>query len=427
MLGDRKPPHATVDDPLLPIRADLKDYAAWLSGRDPFGDDPPKSPRLRKRGKRSLDLFLADLCSAASRGRAVTVEDVQSLLTRYPTLLILDGLDEVADPELRVIVVEQVNLTATWMGGLGSQRRFQILVTARPNVSGLPEPDKDIFQTLTLEPLTSTLQRQFLNKWCDVSDIHGRARRTMQRIFLDRTAHDHVAQLADNPMQLTILLFLINRKGDAVPVARTPLYTDYMTALMEREVNRDLIHRDQVPLVEEITAFLGWHMHSGVDTTPSAGRMARRDIETTLIIYLRAVEGPEQEAGRLFKAATDRFWALSSKVGDTFEFAVQPVREHFAARFLAEWAARDRRDPLPKQQVLTMLINRPYWMNTARFYAGFASPNSSPASATASRRRSQKRGTPYRPVSRRGPSSATASSRTTHRSSATSLACSSTR
>lgn len=60
MLGDRKPPHETVDDPLLPIRVDLKDYAAWLSGRDPFGDDdPPKAPRRRPRGRRSLDLFLA--------------------------------------------------------------------------------------------------------------------------------------------------------------------------------------------------------------------------------------------------------------------------------------------------------------------------------------------------------------------------------
>ena len=59
----------------------------------------------------------------------------------------------------------------------------------------------------------------------------------------------------------------------------------------------------------------------------------------------------------------------------TFEFAVQPVREYFAAKFLAEWAGRDRRMPLPKQDVLRTLIDRPYWLNTARFYAGFASPN----------------------------------------------------
>jgi len=45
--------------------------------------------------------------------------------------------------------------------------------------------------------------------------------------FLSRTAIEQLAQLADNPMHLTILLFLINRKGDAVPTSLTrtgPMY-----------------------------------------------------------------------------------------------------------------------------------------------------------------------------------------------------------
>ena len=153
-------------------------------------------------------------------------------------------------------------------------------------------------------------------------------------------------------MQLTILLFLINRKGDAVPVARTPLYTDYMGTLLDREVNRKQIARNQVPHVQEVTAFLGWHMHSGVETSPAAGRMSQNDIETTLLIYFRKTEGPEHEVATLFKAASDRFWALTSKEEQTFEFAVQPVREYFAAKFLAEWAGRDRRTPLAKQDIL---------------------------------------------------------------------------
>jgi hypothetical protein len=376
MLGDRKPPHESIVEPKLPLRIDLKDYASWLSGRDPFGeDDPPSNPRRRPKAKRSLELFLADFCTAQSGGRSVTVEDVQSLLARYPTLLVLDGLDEVAESDLRAIVVEQINVTATRMGAGGKLRRFQILVTARPNATGLAEPDRDIFQTLSLEPLPASLQKQFVNKWCDVNEIQGKARRDLRRIFVDRTAVDHVAKLADNPMQLTILLFLINRKGEAVPVSRTPLYTDYMTTLLDREVNRQQIDREQVPRVQEVTAFLGWHMHSGVETTPTAGRLTQRDIESTLYLYFRETEGPDQEVGKLFKAASDRFWALTSKVEGTFEFAVQPVREYFAAKFLAEWAGRDRRDPLPKQEVLRQLIDRNYWLNTARFYAGFAPPN----------------------------------------------------
>ncbi|NED54623.1 hypothetical protein G3I24_27475 [Micromonospora aurantiaca] len=376
MLGDKKPPHEAIADPKLPLRVDLKDYAEWLSGHDPFGEEePPRKPKLRRRDQRSLDLFLAALCSALSGGRRVTVEQVQSLLARYPTLLVLDGLDEVADPSLRNVVVEQINITSTRMGAETSTRRFQVLVTARPNASSLPEPDKDIFQTLRLEPLTQQLQRQFVTKWADANQIHGVARRKLYRTFQSRTAIDHIAQLADNPMQLTILLFLISRKGEAVPVSRTPLYTDYMETLLSREVDRKQIERDQVPRVTEVTSFLGWHMQSGVETDPSAGRMTQENIETTVYIYFRRTEGPSNEVAHLFRAVTDRFWALTSKDEGTFEFAVQPVREYFAAKFLAEFAGQDLRDPLPKQEVLGQLVTRPYWLNTARFYAGFANPN----------------------------------------------------
>ena len=154
-IDGRAPLAETVTDRKLPLRVDLKDYASWLSGHDPFGeDDPPTHPRPRIKSQRSLELFLVDFCASYSGGRQVSVEDVQSLLERYPTLLVLDGLDEVADPQLRAVIVDQINRTATRMGLVSKLRRFQILVTARPNAAGLAEPDKEIFQTLRLKPLT---------------------------------------------------------------------------------------------------------------------------------------------------------------------------------------------------------------------------------------------------------------------------------
>ena len=372
-LGE--PPRERAKSPKLPLRIDLKDYAAWILGLDPFGEDStPRNPKRRRKDQRSLELFLADFCSASSGGRQVSVEDIQSLLARYPTLLVLDGLDEIADPGLRAIVVDQINATVARMDASEGKRQFQMLVTARPNASGLAEPGQG-FQTVFLEPLTRSLQDEFIDKWCRAYDIDSRAKRKLRRTFLDRVGIPQVAQLADNPMYLTILLFLINRKGDAVPISPAPLLTDYTATLLDREVSRQQIRRDQVPRVQEVTAFLGWHMHSGAETESSTGAMTREAIETTLLVYFRRTEGPEQEATSLFTAASDRFWALTSKVDGTFEFAVQPVREYFAARFLAEYAGRERRDPLPKHEVLRHLIDRTYWMNVARFYAGFASPN----------------------------------------------------
>lgn len=371
--GDEMP---EVADPKLPLRVDLTDYSKWISGRDPFGDDyyDAKS-RDRGKGQRSLENFLASLCGYHSGGRRVSVEQIQSLMDRYPTLVVLDGLDEVADVRLRGLVVDEINRFTSRLSKDGTRRRCQVMVTARPNASGLPEPDKNTFQTLEMCPLNEDLQNEFVNQWAALNGVEGAEKRRLHRTFQERTAYDHVAQLADNPMQLTILLFLISRKGDAVPISRTPLYTEYMQTLLDREVSKQQIERDHVPQVNEVTSFLGWYMQSGVEGKRGADRMTLQNIEITLMVYFRLTGGPSDRVEELFKTVTDRFWALASKVEGTFEFAVQPVREYFAAKYLAEWAGMDQRDPLPKHEVLRQLIKRNYWLNTARFYAGFANPN----------------------------------------------------
>jgi hypothetical protein len=369
-------PTTPIGEPKLPLRIEVKEYAAWVDGFDTFDDARPKVTRRRKQGARSAEAYIAELCMAASGGRRVSVEDIQSLLERYPCLIVFDGLDEVADPELRQIVVDEIDLMSVRMGR--TQRRlrsFQILVTARPNATNLAEPSTERFQRLRLEPMNDTLQAEFVLKWCDARHIDGPQRQELRRIFRDRTTLDHVSKLADNPMQLAILLYLISKKGDAVPVGRTPLYGDYMSTLLDREVGRGQIDRNAVPQVQEVTAFLGWHMQSGVETKPTAGAMTRKDLETTLLLYLRETEADHERAPELFRMATDRFWALTSETEGLFQFAVQPVREYFAARFLAEWAGLSMREPLSKQAVLRELLGRPYWLNTVRFYAGFASPN----------------------------------------------------
>ncbi len=369
-------PAIPIGEPKLPLRIDVKEYAAWIDGFDTFDDARPRVTRRRKQGARSAEAYIAELCQASSGGRSVRVEDVHSLLERYPCLIVFDGLDEVADPTLRQVVVDEIELLSTRLGRTQHQlRSFQIIVTARPNATNLAEPSSERFQRMRLEPMNKQLQAEFVLKWCDARHIEGLQRQELRRIFRTRSALDHVAKLADNPMQLAILLYLINKKGDAVPVARTQLYSDYMSTLLDREVGRGQIDRNAVAQVQEVTAFLGWHMQSGMEERPTSGEMTRKDLETTLLLYLRETEAEHERAAALFRLASDRFWALTSENEGLFKFAVQPVREFFAAWFLAEWGGRTMREPLSKQVVLRELLGRPYWLNTSRFYAGFASPN----------------------------------------------------
>lgn len=367
------PPHA-VTIPRIAFRIDLRDYAAWLSGSDPFSDDPKQKPTRRSKDQSSLETFLAYFCQVKSGGIKTNSKDIHNFLSRYPSFLVLDGLDEIAEPNLRLRAIKEIDSTAT---RLRSGDLLQIVVTARPNASGLAEPDSRLFQTVNLEPMDTNAQYEFLRKWCDANGLSDRDRIELERVFENRTALDHVSQLADNPMQLAILLFLIHRRRDAVPVSRTPLYTAYMETLMDREVSRKQIDRDRVAQVHEVTSYLGWHMHSGVEIDAGAERMSRPSIVQELWNYFYSMnnEKTTSDIESLFSAASERFWALSSKSQGTFEFAVQPVREYFAARFLADYAGRNQPQPLLKRDVLCRLIDSAYWINTARFYAGFAPPN----------------------------------------------------
>jgi hypothetical protein len=371
-----KQPEEVTQDPKIPLRVDLRDYAAWLEGHDPYEvvDEIVSAPgKPRRASAGSLENFLAHYCRHYSGGRSVTVDQVQDVLERYPVIIVLDGLDEVAEPKVRERVVDEIDRIAVRLG-TSTRRKFQLVVTTRPNSSGLAEPSPERFETLHLSPLTRDLQTRYLRKWADVNDIRGAKRRELIGVFRDRVAEDHIAQLADNPMQLTILLYLMNRRGESVPTARTPLYTQYMDTLLDREVVKSDIVKDNRRSVEEVTSYLGWHMQSRSEMDAGHGRMPLKKIERALLLYLDEVEGPTDLVKTIFRAVADRFWALSSKVSGTFEFAVQPVREYFAARFLAQYAGLDGPSVL-KAEVLHQLVLRPYWLNTARFYAGFTSPN----------------------------------------------------
>jgi hypothetical protein len=75
----------------------------------------------------------------------------------------------------------------------------------------------------------------------------------------------------------------------------------------------------------------------------------------------------------MFDGIIERVGALVSRVQETYEFEVQPLREYFAAKHLYETS------PYPsyngevsgdKVDRFRALVSNPYWLNVARFYGG---------------------------------------------------------
>ncbi|MEV4185473.1 hypothetical protein AB0J28_29030 [Streptosporangium canum] len=145
-------------------------------------------------------------------------------------------VDEVARASVRSQTVTEIDAFAARPAT--SRTSPQLIVTTRPNASGLPEPFTELFDVLALVKPSPELRAAYLRKWADDRSIHGAERRALQRTFDHRSAEPHIAQLAENPMHLTIPLYLMYKRGESVPSRRTDLYRSYMETFLDRETEK---------------------------------------------------------------------------------------------------------------------------------------------------------------------------------------------
>jgi len=363
-----------LDHPRFPIRLDLSDYALWLSGSDDvwnLSEDRRQSrTKARKGEKATIECFLADLMTHESGGITTDAKTVQDIFERVPSLVVLDGLDEVGSATVRGRIVRELDKF------VGRGRAYtdppKVVVTTRPSAGELPEPSPKLFEIVTLNQLTIEQRDAYLRKWCAVRGIRGKDGRTLRKSFKDKSREPYINELAGNPMQLTILLDLLHQQGAATPTQRTDLYDKYVELLLAREANKHpRAVRDHKEELLEIIPFLGWYLHAHTEESQINGRMSVEDLKEAMRHFQRTYGNRESIVDKLFEGASDRLWALTSKVDGTYEFEVLSLREYFAARFLYGNAGEEN-DVFDSTAVLRELLRRPYWLNTARFYGGNA-------------------------------------------------------
>jgi hypothetical protein len=371
-LRRTSPPLPVPTVPRFPLRCDLSDYARWLSGADVFDpaeDSPPARRRARSGDQATIESFLADLISHDS-GTSVSAQDVQDLFDRVPSLVILDGLDEVGSTRIRDRVVKAIDRFSRLSHAYPTPPK--VVVSTRPSADQLPEPAADVFEVLVLRPLTTEQRDDYLRRWCTVRGIRGKDGRALRTSFKAMSREPYIDELAGNPMQLTILLDLLHRQGAAIPTQRTDLYDQYVELLLAREANKhpDTVKKYRQELLE-IIPFLGWYLHAHTEKSQIDGRMRVEDLKAAMSHYQRTYGNPDNVVDELFAGASERLWALTSKIDQRYEFEVLSLREYFAARFLYRNAGEDK-PAFDSTEVLRELLRRPYWLNTARFYGGNA-------------------------------------------------------
>jgi hypothetical protein len=325
----------------LPIKVDLRDFAAWLVRRNPFSAESEELPAGT--WEKSLESFLSALIRNQSGGAMFDVSDLHAVIRLSAVLLVLDGLDEVADIKRRTEVVSEISKGAERLKSIAAS--LQVIVTSRPaafeNSPGLPE---QTFFYFSLDSVTQELIDEYAGKWVKARRLGDRDSSDVKRILREKLSQPHMRDLARNPMQLSILLSLIHTRGASLPDRRTALYDSYVELFFNRESEKSNIVRDNRELLIDIHRYLAWTLHVEAEHSDeqSGGRPNGAIEESRLKAVLReylSSEGRNPElAEMLFTGVIERVVALVSRVQGTYEFEVQPLREYFTARFLHETA-----------------------------------------------------------------------------------------
>jgi hypothetical protein len=353
----------------IPFRVDLRDYAAWIQGMDPFSDVP--DTKLPQGSNPVLESFLSAQVSRYT-GHDFSPAHFLKLSRASQLLIVLDGFDEVADVPTRNRLVAEISDAANRIETAALS--VQIIVTSRPaafaNSPGFPRDEWQHIQLLSLSQKHIDL---FTRKWLDSRDADARERRDVNSVLSEKLTQPHVRDLARNPMQLAILLALIAIQGASLPDRRTALYDRYMDVFFNREAEKSSVVRAHRELLIRIHRYIAYYLHASAEAESKSGSLSEIALKTIIRDYLSNSGAEDGFVDALFTGLHERVGALVSRVQGTYEFEVQPLREYFAGRYLYDTApyspsGAEKGGALPER--FNAIARNPYWLNVTRFYAG---------------------------------------------------------
>lgn len=220
----------------LPFRIELKDYAEKMNNQ----------PSL------SVEQFLVSDILAKTGGAGMEVGDLHEIVEDSPILLILDGLDEIGNDELRDKVVDEIlECIERFSQTLHSDLRT--IITTRPPALAGHQEKLSSFVRLSLAQLDNPKIYDYVKRWLSVQVPDDRAEQNrIWSSFRERQQDVYVEALSRNPMQLSILLHLIRLKGDAFPTNRAQVYRSYFEIVINRDVAKSQALRQQRETIEQL-------------------------------------------------------------------------------------------------------------------------------------------------------------------------------
>jgi hypothetical protein len=352
----------------LPFKADLNELATFLAGADPF-ESVPGWGGVPADWPRTLEGFMALQVRRYSGGARFDVSDLLALARDNPLLLVLDGLDEVADVDDRGDVVKAVETGLTALEAVSAS--LQVIVTSRPAAfANSPGFSPDLFGYAALGSLTPELIIDYGKRWVRARRLPDEEAAEVMGVLRERLGEAHMRELARNPMQLAILLSLIAAKGESLPDRRTELYHDYMNLFFDRESAKSRVVRMHRKLLFGLHGELAWRLHGAAERASEGGSIGLEDLRKLVGRYVGQQGADADLTDALFQGVVERIVAIVATKQERFEFEVQPLREFFAAHHLyatGQVSQFSVRRPGTRADRFAALARNAFWLNVLRF------------------------------------------------------------
>lgn len=287
-------------------------------------------------------------------------------------IILLDGLDEVADAGRRISCARAAGDLVTSIGG------NRVLITSRPvgySICRLSVPaDHVMLETFGVKDITA-----FVHQWHVAYDraVHPErpdpksARNAAEQLITDIRSNPRVESLAANPLMLTIIA-LIKQQNVGLPERRVGLYEIALNTLI-RSWNKARSLSNQ-PIGESLSAeetkkvwaAVAFWMHK----ESRAGTVHASRLHQKLVDILLDFDYPElqadQTAESYIRTAAERSGLLEERGANNFSFMHQTFQEYLAARHL--WLSRPRSEAI--KRILEVSYD-PRWHEVIRLAAGF--------------------------------------------------------
>lgn len=339
----------------LPLRIILKDYAQWI---------------VDSKGSHAVEEFLTALVEERA-GRQISTEHFQEIIKSNPTLLILDGLDEVIDRSLRTRMLQ---LLSEFIGRCEDVLKadLQIVATSRP--TGYSDQfDPTRFLHLSLLPMNSERVLEYTERWISAKALESAKGSLLRASMKDCLSDPHFSSLMSTPLQVTIFVLII-LSGGTPPRQREELFDEYLEVIYKRERSKSkTILQTEKRLLFGLHQYLAYILHkNAAQSSDTHSKMKEEEFGKEVVKYLRhdnpysPAETVQQKAEQLITEARKRLVLLVEFDDGSFGFDLRSIQEFFAAGWLTDQAKGNEQ----RFERFRAIALPSYWRNVALFFAG---------------------------------------------------------